>query len=550
MLILLLMIFSLAFGREYILKGELPESLKPFLKKRISERVYLLDLPEGTLIKQSSEFILEENVKLKALRIPNDVCFPYRWDLKAVGAPEAWDKTTGSGGVYVAIFDTGVDYEHPDLKDNLWRNPDEICYNGIDDDGNGYVDDCYGVNVLCYPNGYYDPNAPGCTRPDAYDDDGHGTLIAGIIGAVGNNGLLIPGVAWRVKIIPCKFLDSAGTGDLGGELACFEYIKRLQRDKGIKVVAINASYGGEYAFSNIQYEEIANFKGVYVTASGNSGENNDEIDFYPCNYGLDNEICVGAYDGNKKPAYFSNYGYYTVDIFAPGDHILGLYKGKYSNTCAGSLVSSSGTSLSVPFVTGAVALLYSLRSDLPPWEVKREILLTGENSESFDGKSYTCNLLNLNNLLLGESSQKMCLSTEELNFGTLNVGEERTLSFTVRSTGKKDLVITDVYVSDTAFRVVKEDCLRVALKPFEECTFQVSFKPRKSGTYFGTIYLYNSEGGVRSVKLYGEAINPENQTPAGVGETPSGGGGCNTGINFYTSALLLILLKRIFKRRA
>lgn len=168
-------------------------------------------------------------------------------------------------------------------------------------------------------------------------------------------------------------------------LRALSTLKKLERDKGIKVIAINASYGGEYLFSRVQYEEISNFNGVYITASGNYGDNNDEIDFYPCNYNLDNEICVGAYDVYKKPAYFSNYGYYTVDLFAPGEEILGLYTGKHSNSCEKSLVLGAGTSLSAPFVTGAVALLYSLNRNLSPREIKREILLTGENS-----KDYVC----------------------------------------------------------------------------------------------------------------------------------------------------------------
>jgi len=560
--LLLFLLFSLVFGEEYLLKGKLPENLKPFLKKTISKGIYLLDIPESALTKQSLNniFILEKNVELKALKLPNDLCFPLRWDLKAVEAPQAWDRTTGSETVYVAIFDTGVDYEHPDLKGNLWKNPDEICNNGIDDDGNGYVDDCYGVNVLCYPNGYYDPNAPGCTRPDAYDDDGHGTFVAGILGAVGNNGFLIPGVAWKVKIIPCKFLNNAGQGKLDGELDCFEYIKLLEKDKGIKVVAINASYGGEYPFSQIQYDAIKSFNGVYITAAGNSGENNDLKEFYPCNYRLDNEICVGAYDENKKPAYFSDYGYYTVDIFAPGDNILGLYLGKHTNSCRDSLLVGAGTSLSAPFATGAVALLYSLRSNLSPIEVKREILLTGENSESFYGKSYTCNLLNLNNLLSGESSQKMCLSTKELNFGTVNTGESKTLSLTVRSTGKKDLVITNITTSKRAFKVVQENCTQRTLKPFEECSIQVSFNPQKGGGYIGTMYVYDSEGNVRSVSLHGQvqflsnnqtaSVNSPSQNTSTFEGSSGGGGGCNTGANFYIFTLLLIFLKRIFKKRA
>ncbi|NPA32351.1 MAG: S8 family serine peptidase [Aquificae bacterium] len=570
-----------SFGKEYILKGELSPELLPFLKKKLGEGVYLLELPEGklSLLSNRKDFVLEENRKLRALGVPNDTCYGLKWGLEFIGAQRAWDVSVGGADVYVALFDTGVDYNHPDIRDNLWRNPGEVCYNGVDDDNNGYVDDCYGVNVLCYPNGSYNPFAPGCNAPDALDNEGHGTFLAGIIGAVGNNAYLIPGVAWRVKIIPCKFLGRAGEGDIAGEIACFEYIRSIERKYGIRVVALNASYGGEYPPSDIQREYIANFGGVYVTASGNSGQNNDIIDFYPCNYNLPNEVCVGAHDKAGAPADFSHYGFNTVHMFAPGVDIVSLLLGRYADTCDSSLGIASGTSMSAPFVTGALALLFAKNPSLDPLSARKELLLTGKNSPLYDGLSYTCNVLELYNLLTGESSQKLCASSRSLDFGSLPAGEESTLSLSIRSTGKEPLEVRNVYVQGEGFGVASEDCTSRALPPFSECTVIVSFRPQREGTFNGNLII-EFGGGERVIELSGYGLyNPfytppqttpekspqtDNQVPVNepveepvvdtnpaqpVAEPVSGGGGggCNTGNSILLALIPLLKLLRRFK---
>jgi uncharacterized repeat protein (TIGR01451 family) len=263
----------------------------------------------------------EPNYTRNATAIPNDTDFGKLWGLNNTGqavngvagtpgadihAPAAWDITTGSNNVIIAVVDSGVAWEHPDLAANIWTNPGEIPGNGIDDDGNGFIDDVHGWDFVDNDN-----------DPTSYDLFTHGTHVAGTIAAVGNNGTGIAGVMWMAKIMPVRFLDASGFGTVADVIAAIQYAI----DNGAKI--INASYDGP-SFSQAEKDEIAaaNTAGiVFVAAAGNNGTSNDTTPAYPANYNLPNIISVAATDQFDKLASFSNYGKNTVEIAAPGVNI-------------------------------------------------------------------------------------------------------------------------------------------------------------------------------------------------------------------------------------
>jgi serine protease len=273
--------------------------------------------------------------------VPNDTNYANQWALENrsdadIDASQAWDYGTSSS-VVVAVIDTGVDYTHVDLAANIWTNTREIAGNGVDDDRNGYTDDIRGWNFV------NDNNNPA-------DDNGHGTHVAGTIGAVGNNG--ISGVAWSVKVMALKFLDSTGSGNLSDAVGAIDYA----RLNGAKV--INASWGGG-GFSSALQSAITRFQnagGIFVAAAGNEGANNATTPSYPANY--TNVISVAASTSTGALASFSNYGT-NVDIVAPGQSILSTIPGN-------RYASYSGTSMAAPHVAGALALLWGQSLPLSP----------------------------------------------------------------------------------------------------------------------------------------------------------------------------------------
>src|SRR5262245_97487 len=274
-----------------------------------------------------------------------------------IDAPEAWDIATGTSSTVVAVIDTGVDYNHPDLAANIWTNPGEIPGNGIDDDGNGFIDDVHGWDFANNDN-------------NPMDDNGHGTHVSGTIGAIGNNGTGVVGVNWNVSIMPVKFLNAQGSGTVAAAIQALQYAVA----NGARVS--NHSYGSS-SFSQAELDSIqaAGAAGDLVVAAAGNGNffgqpiNNDNTPFYPASYhpSPDNVIAVAATDRTDHFASFSNYGATSVDIAAPGVSI-------YSTTPNNSYGFKDGTSMATPHVTGAAALVWSAFPNLTAQEVKQRLL--------------------------------------------------------------------------------------------------------------------------------------------------------------------------------
>jgi subtilisin family serine protease len=245
---------------------------------------------------------VEPNYIYRASGTPNDPRFSELWGMHNTGqtggandadidAPEAWDTQTGSESTLIAIIDTGVDYNHPDLAANIWANPGEIPNNGADDDNNGYIDDIRGWNFVSNNN-------------NPMDDNLHGTHVAGTIGAIGNNGVGVAGVNWRVKIMPLKFLGSDGSGTLANAISAILYAANNQAR------VMNNSWGGG-GFSQALLDAIgyADGKGaLFVAAAGNDGTDNDQSPNYPSNYDAPNVIAVAAIDHNGNLAIWGSGG--------------------------------------------------------------------------------------------------------------------------------------------------------------------------------------------------------------------------------------------------
>jgi subtilisin family serine protease len=269
---------------------------------------------------------------------PDDPGLALQWGLEDVRAGDVWPITTGSGDVVVASVDTGVDVLHPDLAANMWHNPGEVPGNGVDDDGNGYVDDVYGIDAA------YDDSVP-------MDDYGHGTHTSGIAAAAGDNALGVAGLGWSTKIMALKFINYEGGGTDADAIECIDYAVREKLEHGVNVVAINASWGGGAA--NPFLRRAINAAGeagiVFVASAGNDAEDNDRSPHYPSSLDCPTLVSVAATAPDGRLAYFSNWGRVSVDLAAPGEDILSaMPDGRYERW--------SGTSMAAPFVTGAVAL--------------------------------------------------------------------------------------------------------------------------------------------------------------------------------------------------
>jgi subtilisin family serine protease len=285
---------------------------------------------------------VEPNYRYAAQSVPSDELFEEQWSLaddRLLGVQSAWDVTTG-GGPVVAVIDTGADLTHPDLRDNLWRNPREVPGNGIDDDANGFVDDVNGVDLV---------NRDG----DPTDDNGHGTHVAGILAARGANRVGVTGVAQKAKIMVIKALAA---DSIGSALTMAEGV-RYAVANGARIINMSVSGPGRsQAFE--EAAQAASDAGVLMTvAAGNSGHDLDAAPEYPAGFTAAHVIAVAATSRTGKIVSISNRGSGTVDIAAPGQSIV-------STAMGGDYEIRSGTSMAAPHVAGAFVLLAAARPDL------------------------------------------------------------------------------------------------------------------------------------------------------------------------------------------
>lgn len=347
----------------------------------LGHQAYLLSFPAGSDLAERAEALSRnkqiQNVEANLIyhleeRTPNDPRFDLTYGLKNSGqkgglvgadiaATRAWVDAVGDRKVVVGIIDSGIDYRHEDLAANIWLNPGESgldesgqekAKNGIDDDGNGFVDDWRGWDFFNEDN-------------DPLDDNSHGTHVAGTVGAVGDNGVGIAGVNWQVSMVPLKIFSGAG------ETSTDRIVRAIDYATSIGVDVSNNSWGGgaysEVIFSAIQRAEEKDI--LFVAAAGNEATDTDREPHFPSSYQLKNIISVASTNRFDRLSFFSNYGETSVHVAAPGEEI-------YSTIPNNGYDYKSGTSMATPHVTGLVALLLSRYPELRGEQLRNKILLS------------------------------------------------------------------------------------------------------------------------------------------------------------------------------
>ena len=417
-----------------------------------SSSAVVVQLPSDTNVADALEVFAEnQGVKYaepdflyEAQLLPDDTDFSSLWGLHNTGqtggtpdadidAPEAWDFTTGSDDVLVGVVDSGVDLLHEDLADNIWVNPGEIAGDGVDNDGNGYVDDLNGWDF------YEGTNDPA-------DQQGHGTHVAGTIGAVGDNGTGVTGVNWDVQIGALAIgIEDTGFVSTVAAVEAVEYAA----DMGFDV--LNMSWGGGGAPSTALRDAIAaaGDEGVLVVAAaGNSGLNNDVSPTYPASFDLDNVISVAASDHNDQMASFSNYGSTSVDLAAPG-------VGIYSTQMDGGYMVMDGTSMAAPHVAGVAALLRAYNPSARVQDLRSALLDGAESVTAFQGLVATGGRLNANDAIAEMwtpvGGVDLQVTEAQIVPEDLHGATEVVINSTVRNfgdTGFSDTISVEYYLSD------------------------------------------------------------------------------------------------------
>lgn len=333
--------------------------------------------------------IVQPNFIYRTQATPNDPRFNELYGLNKIQAPTAWDTTTGSASVVVAVIDLGADYNHEDLSANMWRNPGETgldssgrdkSSNALDDDGNGYIDDVFGIDTINHDS-------------NPIDDGGHGTHVSGTVGGIGNNGIGVVGVNWNVRIMAIKSHAANGNGTSASVIEAFQYAAMMRR-RGVNIRVTNNSWGG--APEALDYDQAlkdaiddAGNTGILnVCAAGNSNRDNDANPFYPSSYDSASIVSVAASDQNDDRASFSSRGATSVDLAAPGVLIL-------STLPSSTYGFVSGTSMATPHVAGAAALIWAHAPYLTVPQVKAVLMNNVDVLPQWTGLTVTGGRLNV-----------------------------------------------------------------------------------------------------------------------------------------------------------
>lgn len=384
----------------------------------------------------------EPNYIFRINKVSNDPLLGQLWGLKNTGAPDsrgqvgvagidvnaeaAWDIETGSKDVVIAVIDTGVDFNHQDIKDNMWVN--EIEKNGqpgVDDDANGIVDDIHGASfVEDTPTG------------NPLDDHSHGTHCAGTIGGHGDNNLGVVGVNWNTRIMAVKFLGSGGSGSLDGAVKSINYATKM----GARIMS-NSWGGGPFTESlKLAIEDSHKAGALFVAAAGNDSNDNDVRPSYPASYQVPNVVSVAAIDNQGKLASFSSFGKNSVHIGAPGVNVL-------SSVLGNNYQVYSGTSMATPHVSGVAGLVLSHSPNLTNIELRERLLATARPIASLKNKVSSKGMVNAeaalkNQLPEPDPNDPANWSSIEANISTEHPYKNKvTQEFNVKVEGAKEIAI-------------------------------------------------------------------------------------------------------------
>ena len=409
-------------------------------------------IPNGMTVEAAIEYYrktgeveaAQPNFYYRLSATPNDPQFPNSgmYGLGKISAPAAWDLTTGSTAVVVADIDTGMRYTHEDLAANAWTNPGEINGNGVDDDGNGFVDDFYGYDFRFNDS-------------DPLDQHGHGTHTAGTIGAVGNNGVGVAGVNWNVKLMTIKIYSAGATDSTSAMLVnAYNYV-RLMKERGVNIRVTNNSYGDcpeacGYDQATKDALDALGAAGVLnVFAAGNNGRNIDTgAPHYPSSYTLPTILAVASSTSTDARSSFSNFGTTSVDLAAPGSGIFSTTFG--SNSSYGGM---SGTSMAAPHAAGAAALLSAYNPNLSVYSLKATLMNTVDQLAAWNGVVKSGGRLNVLRALQTQTvcsfnlSQTNILAPTKGGTFTVNVTSAANCDYAVKSDARWISVTSDPLLS-------------------------------------------------------------------------------------------------------